>query len=140
MYNYSKQRFVYFITVSIWFLPHSWLMTGFVRRWMQLVEHELLTLLKHMSSFPIRVGFMLHDHIVMSSVLYIIVCPFTGLKWCDFVLWSPVGKPNVERIRRDDQLITNMMSNVTSLWIRVIAPEIFEMSVPRKLYPVILDL
>ena len=77
MYNYSisKQRFVYFITVSIWFLPHSWLMTGFVRRWMQLVEHELLTLLKHMSSFPICVGFMLHDHIVMSSVLYITVCP-----------------------------------------------------------------
>ena len=32
------------------------------------------------------------------------------------------------------------MSNVTSLWIRVIAPEIFEMRVPRKLYPVILDL
>ena len=56
------------------------------------------------------------------------------------VLWSPVGKPNVERIRRDDQLITNMMSNVTSLWIRVIAPEIFEMRVPRKLCPVILDL
>ena len=63
----------------------------------------------------------------------------TGLKWCDFALWSPVGKPNVERIRRDDQLITNMMSNVTSLWIRVIAPEIFEMRVPRKVYPVILD-
>ena len=75
-YSISKQRFVYFITVSIWFLPHSWLMTGFVRRWMQLVEHELLTLLKHMSSFPICVGFMLHDHIVMGSVLYITVCPF----------------------------------------------------------------
>ena len=81
MYNYSisKQRFVYFITVSICFLPHSWPMTGFVakvRRWMQLVEHDLLTLLKHMSLSPIFVGFMLHDHIVMSSVLYITVCPF----------------------------------------------------------------
>jgi hypothetical protein len=32
------------------------------------------------------------------------------------------------------------MSNVTSLWIRVIAPEIFDMRVPGKLYPVILDL
>jgi hypothetical protein len=40
------------------------------------VEHELLTLLKHMSLSPIFVGFMLHDHIVMSSVLYITVCPF----------------------------------------------------------------
>ena len=78
-YSISNQKCLYFITVSICFLPHSWLMTGFVtrvRRWMQLVEHELLTLLKHRSSFPIFVGFVLLDHIVMSSVLYITVCPF----------------------------------------------------------------
>jgi hypothetical protein len=74
-----------------------------------------------------------------NSGQYLFQLAITGLKWCDLVLWSPVGKPNVERIRRDDQLITNMMSNVTSLWIRVIAPEIFEMRVPRKLYPVILN-
>lgn len=81
MYNcsISKQRFVYFITVSICFLPHSWFMTGFVtrvRRWMQLVEHERLTLLKHMSLSTIFVGFVLHDHNAMCSVLYITVCPF----------------------------------------------------------------
>ena len=100
MYNYSisKQIFVYFITVSICFLPHSSLMTGFVRRWMQLVEHELLTLLKHMSLSPIFVVFMLHDHIVMSNVLYITVCPFvlspflcTRHILCDWV-WRVGGR------------------------------------------------
>ena len=63
----------------------------------------------------------------------------TGRTWCDFVLWSPLGHPNVERIRRDEQLITTMLGNVTSLWNRVVAPEIFEMRVPRKLNPVILE-
>ena len=62
----------------------------------------------------------------------------TGLKWCDFVLWSPIGKPNIERVRRDDQHIDGMIANVTSLWHHVIAPEIFEMRVPRKLFPFIL--
>ncbi|XP_071166179.1 uncharacterized protein [Mytilus edulis] len=62
----------------------------------------------------------------------------TGLEWCDFVLWSSLGKPNVERIRRDQQLITSMIGNITTLWRRVIAPELFEMRVPRKLFPIIL--
>ena len=64
----------------------------------------------------------------------------TGLQWCDFVMWSPIGKPNIERIRRDDMLIKNMMTNVTSLWHKVLAVEIFEMRVPRKLFPLILDI
>lgn len=55
-------------------------------------------------------------------------------------MWSPIGKPNVERIRRDEQLIGDMIGNVTSLWHQVIAQGIFEMRVPRKLKPVILDL
>ena len=63
----------------------------------------------------------------------------TDLKWCDFVLWSPIGQPNVERIYRDDQLIKTMTQNITTLWLKVIAPEIFEMRVPRKLFPIILD-
>lgn len=63
----------------------------------------------------------------------------TGLKWCDFVLWSPIGKPNIERIHRDDQLIVTMIGNITTLWQKVIGPEIFEMRVPRKLFPIILD-
>ena len=63
----------------------------------------------------------------------------TGLEWCDFVLWSAIGQPNVERIRRDEQLIKKMTGNLTALWHRVVAPEIFEMRVPRKLYPVILQ-
>jgi len=63
----------------------------------------------------------------------------TGLQWCDFVLWSPVGKPNIERIRRDEQLIVPMIGNVTSLWQKVIGPEIFEMRVPRKLFPFNID-
>ncbi|CAG2215588.1 unnamed protein product [Mytilus edulis] len=60
----------------------------------------------------------------------------TGLEWCDFVLWSSFGKPNVERIRRDQQRITNMIGNITTLWRRVIAPELFEMRVHRKLFPI----
>ena len=63
----------------------------------------------------------------------------TGLEWCDFALWSSLGKPNIERIRRDEQLITNMIGNITSLWRRVIAPELFEIRVPRKLFPIILE-
>ncbi|CAC5420379.1 unnamed protein product [Mytilus coruscus] len=62
----------------------------------------------------------------------------TGRNWCDFVLWSPVGPPNVERIRRDEQLIKSMLGNVTTLWYEVIAPEIFEMRVPRNLSPILL--
>jgi len=63
----------------------------------------------------------------------------TGLKWCDFVLWSPIGKPNIERICRDDQLIVMMIGNLTNLWQKVVGPEMFEMRVPRKLFPIILD-
>ena len=64
----------------------------------------------------------------------------TKKKWCDFVMWSCLGQPNVERIRRDDQLIPTILENVTTLWHRVIAPEIFEMRVPRKLDPIVLDI
>ncbi|CAC5403328.1 unnamed protein product [Mytilus coruscus] len=38
----------------------------------------------------------------------------TGLNWCDFVLWSNIGKPNIERIYRDDQLIVTMIGNITN--------------------------
>ena len=62
----------------------------------------------------------------------------TDRHWCDFVLWSPVGKPSIERIRRDDQRISNMIRNLKALWHRVIAPELFEMRVPRKLNPLLL--
>jgi len=63
----------------------------------------------------------------------------TGLKWCDFVLWSAVGTPNVQRIRRDDHVISQIIEHTTLLWYKVIAPEIFEMRVPRKFKPFVLE-
>lgn len=48
----------------------------------------------------------------------------TGRSSCDFVLWSPIGPLNIERIRRDEQLITTMLGNVTTLWYEVVGPGI----------------
>ena len=44
----------------------------------------------------------------------------------------------MERIPRDEVLIEKILRNLTALWTRVIAPEVFEMRVPRDLLPLIL--
>ena len=62
----------------------------------------------------------------------------TGRKQCDFILHASSGPDLVQRILRDEPLIEKILSNLTALWMRVIAPEIFEMCVPRNLLPFVL--
>ncbi|PFX19091.1 hypothetical protein AWC38_SpisGene16536 [Stylophora pistillata] len=62
----------------------------------------------------------------------------TERKYCDFILYAERGPDSVERISRDEPLITKMLDYIQALWMRVIAPEIFEMRVSRGLLPFIL--
>lgn len=45
---------------------------------------------------------------------------------------------SIERIHRDENLIADMFSALTDFWKRVVAPNIFETSVPRDLSPFVL--
>ena len=62
----------------------------------------------------------------------------TERKYCDFVFFAENGPVSIERIFRDEFVIAGIIKFLTSFWIRVIAPEIFEMRVPRNLHPLIL--
>ena len=62
----------------------------------------------------------------------------TDRKYCDFILHAASGPDSVERIPRDEPLIQEILGNLTALWTHVIAPEIFEMRVPRDLVPFVL--
>ena len=59
-------------------------------------------------------------------------------KFCDFILYSANGPDSVERIARDQPLIAKISEYLTAFWMRVVAPEIFEMRIPRELLPFIL--
>ena len=62
----------------------------------------------------------------------------TERKYCDFVLFAENGPVSIEQIFRDKFVIADIVKFLTSFWIRMIAPEIFEMRVPRNLHPLIL--
>lgn len=62
----------------------------------------------------------------------------TERKFIDFILYAESGPDSVEKIERDEPLISKILEFLTALWTRVIAPEIFEMRVPRDLLPFIL--
>ena len=62
----------------------------------------------------------------------------TGRKFCDFVLYAKDGPVSIEKIYRDEQLISDILLSLTALWKRVIVPEIFEMRVPRDLEPFVM--
>ena len=62
----------------------------------------------------------------------------TGRKYCDFIPHAASGLDSVERIPRDEPLIEKIVSYLKTLWTRVIAPEVFEMRVPRDLNPFVL--
>ena len=62
----------------------------------------------------------------------------TDRKYCDFILHAGSGPDSVERIPRDEPLIVEILQHLTALWTRVVAPEIFEMRVPRNLVPFVL--
>ena len=59
----------------------------------------------------------------------------TERKFCDFVLYAKDGPLLVQRIPRNQQLISDILQRLSALWKRVIAPEIIEMCVPRNLNP-----
>ena len=63
----------------------------------------------------------------------------TGRQYCDFILHAVSGPDSVERIPRDKPLIKKIFCFLTALWMLVIAPEVFEMRVPRNLLPFVLD-
>jgi hypothetical protein len=55
----NDHRYVPFVVITIWAFPHPWLITGFVNieTWrVPLVEHDLLTLKEHLSSFLVFSG------------------------------------------------------------------------------------
>ncbi|XP_015780592.1 PREDICTED: uncharacterized protein LOC107358507 [Acropora digitifera] len=62
----------------------------------------------------------------------------TERKSCVFILYAESGPDSVEKITRDEALITKIQEYIQALWMRVIAPEIFEMRAPRDLLPFIL--
>ena len=62
----------------------------------------------------------------------------TERKSCVFILYAESGPDSVEKITRDEALITKILEYIQALWMRVIAPEIFEMRTPRDLLPFIL--
>ena len=62
----------------------------------------------------------------------------TERKSCVFILYAESGPDSVEKITRDEALITKILEYIQALWMRVIAPEIFEMRAPRDLLPFIL--
>ena len=59
----------------------------------------------------------------------------TDRKYCDFILHAASGPDSAERIARDEPLIVEILRYLTAFWTRVIAPEIFDMRVPRDLVP-----
>ena len=48
------------------------------------------------------------------------------------------GPDSVENFVRDEPLTENILKFLTAFWMHVVAPEIFEMQVPRELLPFIL--
>ena len=61
----------------------------------------------------------------------------TEKEFCDFILYAENGPVSTERIYRDEHIIADILKCLTSFWTRVIAPELFEMRVPRNLHPFI---
>ena len=62
----------------------------------------------------------------------------TSKVWCDFVLWSSKGKPSVQRIYRNEEIISELLTSLMWLWKHAVAPEVFEMRSPRELVPFVL--
>ena len=75
---------------------------------------------------------MFHENIMHTIIRY------TDAASCDFVLHAQDGEVSVDGIYRDDSVITEILSNLNASWRRVLAPEIFEIRVPRGLHPFVL--
>jgi hypothetical protein len=99
----NDHGYVPFVVITIWFFPHSWLITWFltrVRRRVPLVEQELLTLSEHLNSPPVFSGVRGHSFVFSVvfcksfsfctfSLGYCIVCPslIDGF-WLSFLVSS----------------------------------------------------
>ena len=62
----------------------------------------------------------------------------TERTFCDFIRYAKNGPVSIERVDRDEYLMTDILTTLTALWKRVIAPELFEVRVPQDLEPFIL--
>ena len=60
----------------------------------------------------------------------------TQAHYCDFVLHSKIGPPNIERIYSNVAVQKRIVSGVHAFWYRVFLPEYFLMRVPRELLPI----
>ena len=58
--------------------------------------------------------------------------------FCDFLLYAENGPVSIERIYQNEHVINKIIRCLTALWKRVVAPELYEMRVPRNLLPFIL--
>ena len=58
--------------------------------------------------------------------------------FCDFVLYAENGPVSIERIYRNEHVIDEIIKCLTALWRRVVAPELYEMRVPRNSLPFVL--
>ena len=58
--------------------------------------------------------------------------------FCDFILYAENGPVSIERIFRNEQVISQIIESLTASWKRAVAPELVEMRVPRNLLPFIL--
>ena len=63
----------------------------------------------------------------------------TERQFCDLILFAEEGPVSIERIYRNENVIAEILSSLTALWTRVVAPEFFEMRVQRRLHPFILS-
>lgn len=52
--------------------------------------------------------------------------------WCDFVIWTPKGF-HVEKISYDGNFIEPVLKHVSGFHQNILAPEYFEMRIPRRL-------
>ena len=58
--------------------------------------------------------------------------------FCDFLLWSPKGM-TVERVTFDKEFWEKLHLKLHNFYVNALLPEYFEMRVPRRLLPVVLD-
>ena len=61
----------------------------------------------------------------------------TQALYCDFVLYSAKGPPNIERIYPEPKLQARVNKSTKLFWERVFIPEYFLMRVPRGLFPLV---
>ena len=75
-----------------------------------------------------------HDYYYQIQMQFLV----TERIFCDFVLYAENGPVSIERIYQNEHVINEIIKCPTALWKRVVAPELYEMRVPRNLLPFIL--